>query len=61
MNTSAEQPTVTRTSRGLSVAGTRVTLYSIIDYLKDGWPPHLIRDEFNLTDTQITDVRAYIE
>ena len=55
------QPTVIRTSRGLSIAGTRITLYSIIDYLHDGWPPHLIRDEFNLTDAQLADVIAYIE
>jgi uncharacterized protein (DUF433 family) len=55
------QPTVVRTSRGLSIAGRRLTLYSIMDYLQAGWPPHLIRDEFNLTDTQITDVMTYIE
>jgi uncharacterized protein (DUF433 family) len=55
------QPTVVRTSRGLSIAGRRLTLYSIMDYLQAGWPPHLIRDEFNLTDTQMTDVMTYIE
>ena|SRR5215475_10205874 len=55
------QPTVGRTSRGLSIAGTRITLYSIMDYLHAGWPPHLIRDEFNLTDKQIADVMDYIE
>ncbi len=55
------QPTVIRTSRGLSIAGTRITLYSIMDYLHAGWPPHLIRDEFNLTDQQINDVMEYIE
>ncbi len=54
------QSTVIRTSRGLSIAGRRLTLYSIMDYLHAGWPPHLIRDEFNLTDTQITDVMEYI-
>lgn len=26
------QPTVVRTERGLSVAGTRITLYAIMDY-----------------------------
>jgi hypothetical protein len=31
-----------------------------MDYLHAGWPPHLIRDEFNLTDQQITDVMEYI-
>jgi uncharacterized protein (DUF433 family) len=55
------QPTVVRTSRGLSIAGRRLTLYSIMDYLQAGWPPHLIRDEFNLTDKQINDVMEYIE
>ncbi len=54
------QSTVIRTSRGLSIAGRRLTLYSIMDYLHAGWPPHLIRDEFNLTDKQITDVMEYI-
>ena len=52
--------TVVRTSRGLSIAGRRLTLYSIMDYLRAGWPPHLIRDEFNLTDKQMTDVMEYI-
>ena len=52
--------TVVRTSRGLSIAGRRLTLYSIMDYLRAGWPPHLIRDEFNLTAKQMTDVMEYI-
>jgi uncharacterized protein (DUF433 family) len=52
--------TVIRTSRGLSIAGRRLTLYSIMDYLNAGWPPHLLRDEFSLTDQQITDVMEYI-
>ena len=54
------QPTVVRTSRGLSIAGTRITLYSIMDYIKADWPPKLIRDRFNLTDQQIADVIAYL-
>lgn len=55
------QPTVIRTSRGLSISGTRITLYSLMDYLQAGWPPHLVRDEFNLTDKQISEVTEYIE
>lgn len=55
------QPTVVRTSRGLSIAGTRITLYSILDYLHAGWPPHLIRDEFSLTENQIAEVMQYID
>jgi uncharacterized protein (DUF433 family) len=59
--TVASSPTVIRTSRGLSIAGTRITLYSLLDYLHAGWPPHLIRDEFNLTDHQIMEAMQYIE
>ncbi len=59
--TNTPQPTVVRSSRGLSIAGTRITLYSIMDYIKADWPPKLIRDRLNLTDKQITDVMDYIE
>lgn len=59
--TNGQQTTVVRTSRGLSVAGTRITLYSIMDYIKADWPPHLIRDWLNLTDKQIEDVLNYID
>lgn len=59
--TGTPQLTVIRTSRGLSIAGTRITLYSLLDYLHAGWPPHLIGEEFNLTAQQITAVMEYIE
>jgi uncharacterized protein (DUF433 family) len=55
-----QHPTVVRTERGLSIAGTRITLYQIMDYLKAEWPPKLIRDWHNLTEHQINDVIAYI-
>ena len=60
MQENRTQSTVVRTSRGLSIAGTRITLYDIMDYLKAEWPPRLIQQWFNLTDQQITDVMAYI-
>lgn len=55
------QETVIRTERGLTVAGTRLTLYTIMDHLRAEWPPHLIRDWFNLTDEQMQAVLCYIE
>jgi uncharacterized protein (DUF433 family) len=55
------QSTVVRTSRGLSIAGTRTTLYHVMDYVKAGRSLDEIRDGFNLTDQQITDVMAYID
>jgi uncharacterized protein (DUF433 family) len=54
------QSTVVRTSRGLSVAGTRITLYALLDYLHAHWPPKLVQDWFNLTDQQMADVLAYL-
>lgn len=53
-------PTICRTDRGLAIAGTRITLYAIMDYVLAGWPPKLIRDRFDLTDQQIADVLTYI-
>jgi uncharacterized protein (DUF433 family) len=53
-------PMVVRTERGLSIAGTRITLYSVMDAILAGWPPKLIRDRFHLTDQQLTAVMDYI-
>lgn len=58
--TNNQQMTVVRTSRGLSIAGTRITLYDIMDYVKAEWPPKLIQQWLDLTDRQITDVMNYI-
>jgi uncharacterized protein (DUF433 family) len=55
------QNNVVRTDRGLTIAGTRITLYSIMDCLKEDWPPKLIKDLYDLTEQQIAGVLAYIE
>jgi len=54
------QSSVVRTNRGLSIAGTRITLYQIMDYIKAGESPELIRDIFRLTIRQTADVMNYI-
>lgn len=54
-------PVVVRTSRGLTIAGTRITLYQIMDCLKAGYPPEEIRDDFGLTIRQMNEVMEYIE
>lgn len=51
---------IVETGRGLTIAGTRITLYDVMDYLKADWPPKLIRDWLNLTDEQISAAMAYI-
>ena len=56
----ATNHTIVRTGRGLTIAGTRITLYDIMDYLKADWPPRLIQHWLSLSETQISDVLAYI-
>ena len=52
---------VRRRDRGLCVAGKRITLYLIMDYLKGGWPPHLLRHQLLLSEEEITNAMKYIE
>jgi len=52
---------IVQTPRGLSVDGTRITLYDILDYVHDGWPAHLIGAWLNLSPDQIQAALAYIE
>ena len=55
------QATVIRTERGLTITGTRITLYDVLDYLHAGWPRKLIRDRLDLTEQQVVDALAYID
>lgn len=62
MNTvSNGQSTIIRTERGLTIAGTRITLYDVVDYVKAQYPPKFIRGLFELTDNQINAALSYIE
>ena len=62
MNTvSNGQSTIIRTERGLTIAGTRITLYDVMDYVKAQYPPKFIRGLFELTDNQINAALSYIE
>jgi uncharacterized protein (DUF433 family) len=58
---SDKQATIIRTERGLTISGTRLTLYDVIDFLKAEYSPKLIRNKFNLTDDQINAAMSYIE
>jgi uncharacterized protein (DUF433 family) len=66
MSTTATAPTsngediVVRTERGLTIRGTRKTLYSIMDYIHADWSPKLIKDWLDLTDAEIAGAMAYI-
>lgn len=58
--TSSTQPIVVRTERGLSIAGTRITLYDMMDYVTASYPPKLIREKLCLTDEQVNTALAFI-
>ena len=58
---SNNQIAIIRTERGMTIAGTRITVYGIMDFLKAQYPPKLIRDRFNLTDAQINSALSYID
>ena len=54
-------PGIARTGRGLVIAGARLTLYAIMDFIEEEWPRKLLRDHFELTDEQIDHVLTYID
>jgi len=56
-----EQEVIIRTERGLTIAGTRITIYDVIYYLKAEYPRKYIRDAYCLTDEQIDGALSYIE
>ena len=58
---SDKQAVIIRTERGMTIVGTRVTLYDIIDHLKAGWTPKLIRNWLPLTEEQLDAALSYID
>ena len=56
-----EEPAIIRTERGLTIAGTRITLYDVMDYLKAQYPQQLISEKLGLNNDQIRSALAYIE
>ena len=58
---SHHQPAIIRTERGLTISGTRITLYDVMDYVTAQYPPKFIRGLFDLTQEQINAALTYIE
>ncbi|MBW4472142.1 MAG: DUF433 domain-containing protein [Stenomitos rutilans HA7619-LM2] len=52
---------IVRTERGLTIAGTRITLYKVMSYVTAQYPPKFIQGLFDLTEEQINVALAYIE
>ena len=60
MSASNGEDIVTRSERGLVIRGTRLTIYSIMDYVHADWPTERIRKWLRLSDEQINGAMAYI-
>ena len=52
---------IIRTERGLTIAGSRVTLYDLMDYVTAQYPPKFISAMLSLTNEQINMALSYIE
>ena len=55
------QASIIRTDRGLTISGTRITLYDVMDYVTEQYPRKFIRAMLDLTDEQVDSALAYID
>jgi hypothetical protein len=55
-----ENLTVVRTDRGLTIKGSRLTLYSIMDEINENNSLKNVRDIYELTDSEMLDILDYI-
>ncbi len=56
----SKQVSIIRTERGLTIEGTRITLYDVMDYCRD-YPVRFICGLFDLTEAQVTGAIEYIQ
>ena len=59
--TSIEPAIIIRTERGSAIAGTRIMLYDVMDYVTENYPAKFIRTMLGLTDEQVNAALFYIE
>lgn len=55
------QSAIIRTERGLTIVGTRITLYDVMDYVLAKYPSKFIRGLFELSEGQFDAALTYIE
>lgn len=58
---SHEEAAIICTEWGLTIAGTCVTLYDVMDYVKAQYSPKLIGDVLTLSQEQVNAALAYIQ
>ena len=62
MTPTVHQPSsIILTERGLTISGTRITLYDVMDYVTAQYPSKFIQGLFELTEEQVNTALAYIE
>ncbi len=61
MNTAMTEALIVETPRGPSLAGTRITVYSVMDYIKAGRSKRYIEQIMLLTPEQVDAVFEYVE
>jgi uncharacterized protein (DUF433 family) len=59
--TSNGKAAIIRTERGLTISGTRITLYDVMDYVTEHYPPKFIRAMLGLTNEQVGAALSYID
>ncbi len=61
MNTPAiKTPLIVETRRGPCIAGTRITVFSVMDYLKGAWSRDFVKQAMGISDEQLDAVLEYI-
>src|SRR5437016_674272 len=58
--TATNQALIVETPHGPSLAGTRITVYSVMDYLKGNWSRNFIKRIMLISDEQLDAVLAYV-
>jgi uncharacterized protein (DUF433 family) len=61
MTQATDQTTIVRTERGLTLSGTRITVYDVMDHLAAGRPRELILNWLPLSEEQLDAALIYIE
>jgi uncharacterized protein (DUF433 family) len=61
MNTTTTEALIVETPRGPSIAGTRITVYSVMDLIKAGRSKRYIEQMMLLTPEQVDAVFEYVE
>ncbi|NJM60059.1 MAG: DUF433 domain-containing protein [Oscillatoriales cyanobacterium RU_3_3] len=58
---SNEEGAIVRTERGLTIAGTRIAIYDVMDYVTEHYPSKFIRAMLSLTEEQVAAALSYID